>query len=469
MIGPSLASIQAAMHGDISIDKAVQWKSKPQLVSNLLRVTQATNINSNRGKVLPTTSDVRVLPTTGVDPSAKQILLASPAISVVGSFAPNVLSAAMSVLALQNQFTIYFDGTNGSKQIKLRRADGFSVTLPKGWLNVSGLTPGVPGGAAPAYDLLPYYIPGACNVSWVAGVTGSPAFCWPTGTVDADSFLAQRRQGREALTDGPITVTLQPVPAPPPTPVLPPPGPGFPVGNSTYNGTLTLTVDAPQASAVEDLSFAIQAHATDTAYQVMGWQVVLDGKPPMFKTPGPATQINVPATLENGVHTLQVTCWDALGTECQVNIAFTVQQQNVNPNPPPPPPPPVPTPPGGGCVMLGTPIDIIGDSPHSFEQLPQHEWVRIYTDRGRELIATPDHPVYTSRAGRTEMRDVHKGDMVITMSGEEKVTEKYPDPRQGEHYVRPGFKVKVNMQYGHLFWANGFLSHNVKFHGAMTA
>jgi hypothetical protein len=73
----------------------------------------------------------------------------------------------------------------------------------------------------------------------------------------------------------------------------------------------------------------------------------------------------------------------------------------------------------------------------------------------RSLTGVPEHRIGTSRAGMTEMRDVRKGDLLLTCDGEEKVT-------MSKSFSRPGVKVSLHMEYGHLAWFNGILGHNKK-------
>jgi hypothetical protein len=147
-----------------------------------------------------------------------------------------------------------------------------------------------------------------------------------------------------------------------------------------------------------------------------------------------------------------------------------------DPNPPPAPPPAPPVPPTAPptptnpdpttsptdnpprCVMHGTEIVPIGHSPWWTQTLPQNEWHRIIlasASGSLNLNATPDHRIYTGRAGLTEMRDVRKHDWIATYLGEMEVLESFA-------FKRPGFKDCVTMEYGYLFWANGILSHNYK-------
>lgn len=427
---------------------------RPKSVGETIRITQVTDVNNYKGEVLPTTSVIRPVPIEVLDAGVQSVQLASKGINVTGSFATVVINGGFSVVPTTTGFTIFYDGTNGSTQIVIRRADGYAQTLPKGSLQVTGLTPGTVGGTPPSYDVLPYYVPGSCQISWVKGTVGTPQFAFPTGTIGASALALQRLRGQEALSDGPLTIQLVAPVAPPPPTAPPPPSTGSQVGNTAVNGSLTLVVDSPGQNAVVNPPWSVVAHATDSSgVGVSGWEIYVDSIL-QWSTPGPLSNISQPITVADGNHTVTVHAYNNSGTMCQVQIPIQVVTPVTTVTPPA-------TGGGGGggrtigCVMLGTPIEPLGTSPWHQQQLQQHEWVRVFTDKGRELIATPDHPIYTSRAGRTEMRDVRKGDYVVTITGEEKVIEK-------KDFVRPGFKVRVMMDEGHLFWANGILSHNIK-------
>jgi hypothetical protein len=406
-----------------------------------------------------------------VSPLLNTVQLSNIAIDVRGSFAPTITDAGFTYIADTTSVTVYYDGTNGSKRVKQRRRSGYDETLPPGFITITGLTPSAVGAAdGPIYDLIPFFIPGSCAVSWVQGVTGEPAFCWPTGTAAPDDINKASIRGREPIAQAVISIQLQPVPVPPPPPTTPPPvNPGTQSGNTAVNGTLTNVVDYPGQNAAENISFNGSAHATDSSgKKISGWEVYLDNTliyhlTASVSTPGPWPNISFPINTNPGTHTLVTKAYNTAGTHADVTTPFSTSDLGGGGTPPPPPPtpdPPAPQPPRipPGCVMLGTVLETLGPSPWHREQMPQNEWVRIFTDRGRELIGTPDHPVFTSRAGRTELRDCRKGDYVLCIEGEERIMEV-------KAFNRPGVKVRVHMDWGHLFWAGGFLSHNVKLDG----
>lgn len=81
-------------------------------------------------------------------------------------------------------------------------------------------------------------------------------------------------------------------------------------------------------------------------------------------------------------------------------------------------------------------------------------WVEIELEDGRVLTATPDHPVYTDK-GKTPLRRVKVGQEVVTDCGMVAVVRKEAKTFDAEKEV-------VSMTKGHLYYANGILSHNVK-------
>lgn len=110
---------------------------------------------------------------------------------------------------------------------------------------------------------------------------------------------------------------------------------------------------------------------------------------------------------------------------------------------------------GGACVMDGTDIQIWGDSPYHIEVLEEHEWIYIELNDGRNLTCTKDHPLYHTMHGRVEAKTVKAGQILLTDKGERMVTKIYS-------FIKPGIKKKVVMAEGHIFTANGLISHNTK-------
>jgi len=114
------------------------------------------------------------------------------------------------------------------------------------------------------------------------------------------------------------------------------------------------------------------------------------------------------------------------------------------------------TPDNGGCVMEGTLIAPVGDMDYQVERIPESEWMYLQVTDRRYLNCTLDHPLYHADRGRVEASQLTVGDKIITDTGEQEIV--------NTHFFTQKFqKNKVQMRVGHLFWANGFLSHNIKF------
>jgi hypothetical protein len=112
---------------------------------------------------------------------------------------------------------------------------------------------------------------------------------------------------------------------------------------------------------------------------------------------------------------------------------------------------------GGGtsCVMQGTDIETLGDSPYSTQIIKCDDWWHICVEGGHSLNCTPDHPLYTSKGERIMAMDVRKGMILTHREGDLAVLESYS-------HRRACSKINVVMEKVHLFYANGFLSHNQK-------
>jgi hypothetical protein len=107
----------------------------------------------------------------------------------------------------------------------------------------------------------------------------------------------------------------------------------------------------------------------------------------------------------------------------------------------------------GGCVLEGTAIVPLSGEPR-IKPSDQEEWVEIKLADGRTLIATPKHPIY-SDAGKTPLQLISCGEEIITDKGMVVVVEK-------RAIQKSATKLAVYLLTGHLYWANGILSHNLK-------
>ncbi len=108
---------------------------------------------------------------------------------------------------------------------------------------------------------------------------------------------------------------------------------------------------------------------------------------------------------------------------------------------------------GSNCPLQGTAIRPLG-SPAFAHPFENSEWIEIESESGRKLTATPSHRLMTER-GKVSLEDLVVGDLAITEGGSEKITRK-------ERLRFRANATKVEMPQGHLYWSNGFLSHNIK-------
>jgi intein/homing endonuclease len=103
--------------------------------------------------------------------------------------------------------------------------------------------------------------------------------------------------------------------------------------------------------------------------------------------------------------------------------------------------------------LEGTPVVPLFGEPR-IKPSEQEQWVEIKLADGRTLTATPKHPVY-SDAGKTPLQLISCGEEIITDKGMVVVVEKRTIQNKAT-------KLAVYLPTGHLYWANGILSHNYK-------
>lgn len=257
----------------------------------------------------------------------------------IGAIPPSVSDPGFAFTYTDTTANCYWDGTNSSTVIVIRRTDQTRFTVPGSSIAITGLS------ASTWYGLLPYWAnANRCNIGWVQGTAGTPQIVFPGGTgasfVNAlsksamsDALAQQVFQGREQLSAGFMTFKTA-------------------AGGGSGSGTA-----------------------------------------------------------EGG---------------------------------------------GTDCVMRGTNIETWGDLPYSSELKPCSEWWRIVTKSGKSLNCTPNHSLYSAESNsRTQAKTFKEGDWILTKQGEEKVAESHP-------LIRMCVLEKVMMAQGHIYWANGFMSHNAK-------
>lgn len=322
---------------------AMSQQDTSNLSSRLTRVESVVPYLLGGGMFAP--SDFSTIDASGII-DGKLNLAVSAGISFKGILSPNVVDGQFSVAKpSDSSATIYWDGTNSSRVIIIRRPDsqgqglnGTSTTIPGSSITITGLTHDL------QYQILPYWVPyNGCGIGFAPGTVGTPKIAFLS--TDSDTIFAQGR--------------------------------------------------------------AVQSMAGHEPLGNVSWT-----QPASGGSSGGGTPID--------------------------------------------PPPRQP----GTCVMLNTSIKPLGA--HEYDTLNHRwtDWVRLETEPGgvftRGLNCTPNHPLYDSEQGKKPAEwFVGKSRWIMTESGEEKVT-------HTTLFMRDCTKVEVRMKQGHLYFANGFLSHNVK-------
>lgn len=313
------------------------------LAARLARVESVVPQLIGGGSFAP--SDFSTIDSSGVI-DGKLNLAVSSGLNVKGILSPNVVDGQFSVAKpSDSSAVIYWDGTNSSRVILIRRPDtqgqglgGTSTTIPGSSITITGLTHDL------TYQILPYWSPfNKCGIGFAPGTVGTPQI----------AFLS---------TDS----------------------------DTTFN----------QGKALQSL----------------------------------------------------------MGREPLGNVSWTQPASGGSSGGGSPTPPPARQP--GTCVMLGTDLKAMGDEVIDTVNHRWTDWVRIETEPGgiftRGLNCTPNHPLYDSEKGKVRADFfIGKSRWIITDHGEEKVT-------NTSQFVRDCTKVEAKMRSGHIFFANGFMSHNIK-------
>ena len=107
--------------------------------------------------------------------------------------------------------------------------------------------------------------------------------------------------------------------------------------------------------------------------------------------------------------------------------------------------------------MLNTHIKRFGDGQEYVTvHHRQTDWINLaIEDYPRTLSCTPNHELISPDRGKQPADSFKSGDWIITEHGEKKLAEV-------RMFYKDCTKMQVMMPTGHLYFANGFLSHNVK-------
>ncbi len=171
---------------------ASSWKvSSNDLTSRLRRLEGAYPKNSHTAPVfskakftLP--SRMAVLPSGQINPIS--------AVQAKGNLSPMVLSGVLGFSASATTVTVWWDGTNSSQVISIKRADGTSFTIPKGSQTISGLT------ASTQYGFSVFWnINNTGGLSFGPGDIGAPQIAIsPTASQSVNNLAIQAQQSFDA-------------------------------------------------------------------------------------------------------------------------------------------------------------------------------------------------------------------------------------------------------------------------------
>jgi hypothetical protein len=110
---------------------------------------------------------------------------------------------------------------------------------------------------------------------------------------------------------------------------------------------------------------------------------------------------------------------------------------------------------GGFCVMSGTDIVPCGGGDYTIQVHGEREWVRVQVKDGRHLFCTNNHPLYREDVGRVPADSLEPGMPLMMDDGIREISH--------VHWLSKSCsKWSIHMPDGHLFYANGFISHNLK-------
>jgi hypothetical protein len=156
------------------------------------KVTHTTPVYSKAKVTMPSSATVT---TTG-------LINSQSAVSARGCLSPNVLSGVLGFTATTTTITVWWDGSNHSQIISIKRANKTSFTIPPGTQTVSGLTPGI------LYGFSVYWnINSSSGLSFGPGDAGDPKIAiTPTAsdTVINIALQAQQSYNAEPIYSGQV-------------------------------------------------------------------------------------------------------------------------------------------------------------------------------------------------------------------------------------------------------------------------
>ena len=171
---------------------ASTWKvSSNDLTSRVRRLegaypkdTHTSPVFSKAKFTLP--SRTAVLPSGQINPLS--------AVQAKGNLSPLVLSGVLGFSASSTSITVWWDGTNSSQVISIKRADGTSFTVPKGSQTITGLV------ASTQYGFSVYWnVNNTAGLSFGPGDIGAPQIAIsPTASQSVNNLAIQAQQSFDA-------------------------------------------------------------------------------------------------------------------------------------------------------------------------------------------------------------------------------------------------------------------------------
>jgi hypothetical protein len=198
--------------------------SSTDATSRLRRLEGAYPKNTHTSPVF-STAKFTLPAKTAVTPTG--LISSQSSLSAKGSLSPNVLSGVLGFTATPTTITLWWDGSNHSAILSVKRANGTSFTIPPGTQTITGLTAGMQYGFSVFWN-----INSSSGLSFGPGDSGSPKIAIsPTAspTVLNVALQAQQSYVAEPIYSGQVYFT---------TPAT---GTGTGAGTSFTGGTLSST------------------------------------------------------------------------------------------------------------------------------------------------------------------------------------------------------------------------------------
>lgn len=154
------------------------------------------------GQVTFSASSLSVPANTAVQSSGN---IAPTGVTATGSTFAFVVQGNFAFTSNGSSITIFWDGTNGSNLLAIRRADGSNFSVTAGSMTVSGLTAGQQYGFSAFVAIAQ-----PSMLSFVQGDSGDPKFAFSPSATPAlisSASRTQRLTTNERITEGPIYFT----------------------------------------------------------------------------------------------------------------------------------------------------------------------------------------------------------------------------------------------------------------------